>query len=162
MWHVSTKLQCIDTQLIHCINPGNFAILITDEQRSLPPRHVLGIMTIMGEQGWKVITQNMGNGRLEERMEKLQNILEEDRPDVVMLQEPGEFQENIMSRMRSDIKREYVVFSKGLDEQERKEKWKRNGGKVEERIRPSEGVILLLRRDRAMRVREHVMKTKRA
>src|SRR4051794_5961025 len=70
--------------------------------------------------------------------------------------------ENIMRRMRSDIKREYVVFSKGLDEQERKEKWKRNGGKVEERIRPSEGVILLLRRDRAVRVKDHQLATKRA
>src|SRR3954451_23449812 len=89
--HLSLALRFIDAQLI-CINPGNFAMLITDKQRSLPPRHVLGIMTIMGEQGWKVITQNMGNGRLEERMEKLQNILEKERPDVVMLQEPGEFQ----------------------------------------------------------------------
>src|SRR3954452_9736178 len=69
---------------------------------------------------------------------------------------------NSLGRMRSDIKREYVVFNKGLDEQERKEKWKKNGGKVEERIRPSEGVMVLLKRDRAMRVREHVMTTKRA
>src|SRR3954468_22524662 len=95
----------------------------------------------------------MGDWRKEWRSYK--NILEKERPDVVMLQEPGEFQENIMRRMRSDIKREYVVFSKGLDEQERKEKWKRNGGKVEERIRHSEGVILLLRRDRAVRVKDH-------
>jgi hypothetical protein len=86
-------------------------------------------VTTMTEKGWKVITQNMGNGRFEERMERLQDILEQEKPDVVMLQEPGEFQENIDRKMRADTKREYVVCSKGLDEQERKEKWKRNGEK---------------------------------
>src|SRR3954454_23913652 len=85
------------------------------------------------------------------------NVLED---CLKQLQEPREFQENINRRMRSDIKREYVVFSKGLDEQERKEKWKRNGGKVEESIRPSEGVILLLRKDRAVRVKDHPLATR--
>ena len=64
--------------------------------------------------------------------------------------------------MRMVIKREYVVFNKGLDEQERKEKWERNGGKVEQRIRPSEGVLMMVRRDRAVRLREHIVKSKRA
>ena len=118
-------------------------------------------MQVMVE-GWKVMTQNMGNGRFEERMEKLQTILEQEKPDVVMLQEPGEFLENINLRMRADIKREYVVFSKGLNEQERKDKWQRNGGKMEQRIRPSEGVMMLLKRERAVRVREHSLTTKRA
>ena len=52
----------------------------------------------MIEKGWKVITQNMGNGRFEERMERLQDILEQEKPDVVMLQEPGEFQFSSNSR----------------------------------------------------------------
>jgi hypothetical protein len=35
-------------------------------------------------------------------------------------------------------------------------------GKVEDRIRLSEGVVILLRRERALRVKEHPMTTKRA
>ena len=78
-----------------------------------------------------MITQNMGNGRFEERMEKLQDILEQEKQDVVMLQEPGEFQEKISMRMRADTKRDYVVFNKGLDEQERnvEEEWWKGGRK---------------------------------
>src|SRR4051812_37225629 len=42
-------------------------------------------------------------------------------------------------------------------------KERRNGRGMEERwIRPSEGVILLLRRDRAVRVKDHPLATKRA
>ena len=59
-----------------------------------------------------MITQNMGNGRFEERMERLQDILEQEKPDVVMLQEPGEFQENIDRRMRADTKRDYIVLAR--------------------------------------------------
>jgi len=111
-----------------------------------------------------IISQNLGNGDFQPKSFLLSLEAAARDVDVILLQEPGVKQENLLFELDNRLKSRYHVFSKLLNREERLSKWRqrkcikilKEGKSIDindqfsksfkEDSRTSEGVITLIRK----------------